>query len=135
MSFARLELLPPGVLEIPLSQLTYDELARANVVCTTLSEGVQLVVSSLARRFGLSGHRLGTGWLRQMDLGARNALVAVDDNNGLIVDKDGACFSFGREAEAEEDDDSDDDDFELAGLGRQVSEGAGRRELGTPQRV
>ena len=32
MTFARLELLPPGVLDISLSKLTYDELARADCV-------------------------------------------------------------------------------------------------------
>ena len=30
MSIARLELLPPGVLDLSLSQLTYDELARVS---------------------------------------------------------------------------------------------------------
>ena len=61
MSFARLELLPPGVLDISLSKLTPVELARA-CVSNTLCEGVHLVVSSRARRFGLTTHRhqLGT---------------------------------------------------------------------------
>ena len=36
---ARLELLPPDVLEISLSKLTYDELARTNCVSKSLSEG------------------------------------------------------------------------------------------------
>ena len=77
---SRLELLPPFVLDISLSKLTYDELARTNCVSKTLCEGVDLVVSSLARRFGLSDYldHLGTTWLLQMDFGARNARVAVN---------------------------------------------------------
>ena len=47
MPFSRLELLPPGVLDLSLSQLTYDELARSNCVSKILNKGVQLVVSSL----------------------------------------------------------------------------------------
>ena len=74
---SRLELLPPGVLDISLSKLTYGELSRASV-SKTLWEGVQLVVSSVARRFGLSSaHHLGTRWLWRLDLGARNARVAM----------------------------------------------------------
>ena len=82
---ARLELLPPGVLDISLSKLTYDELARTSCVSKTVKK---LVVSALARRFDLGDHLadLGTGWLRQMDLGARNTRVAMCDYNGLIVD-------------------------------------------------
>ena len=87
MTFARLELLPPGVLDISLSKLTYDELARTNCVSKNLCEGVQLVISSLARRLGLSSaHQLGTGWLRQMDLGARGSRVAMSYFNGLVVE-------------------------------------------------
>ena len=83
---ARLELLPPGVLDISLSKLTYDELARTNCVSKTVCEGVELVVSSLAGRFGLSSaHQLGTRWLRQLDLGGRNARASVSFSNGLIV--------------------------------------------------
>ena len=83
---ARLELLPPGVLDISLSQLTYDDLARANCVSKAVCEGVQLVVSSLARRLNLGAHldQLGTGWLRQMDLGLRSR-VAMCYYNGLLV--------------------------------------------------
>jgi len=80
---------------------------------------VQLVVSSVARRFGLTAHQLGTLGLLQLDFGARNARVAMGIQNGLIVDN-GACFSFGKDEEA---------------LGRQVSEDARRRQLKTPQPV
>ena len=52
MSKTRLELLPPGVLDLALSKLNYDELARTNCVSKALCVGVQLVVSSYARRFG-----------------------------------------------------------------------------------
>ena len=85
---SRLELLPPNVLDISLSQLTYDELARMYCISMTLWVGVEVVVSSLARHLGLSAHlnRLGTGWLRQMDLGERNARVAMSHFNGLIVE-------------------------------------------------
>ena len=67
---ARLELLPPGVLDISLSKLSYDELARAKCVSKNLCEGVQLVVSSLARRFGLSGNS-GRGGSGRWTLGRR----------------------------------------------------------------
>ena len=56
MTFSRLELLPPDVLDLSLSKLTYDELAHVICVSKTLSEGVELVVSSLAQRLGLSDH-------------------------------------------------------------------------------
>ena len=39
---ARLELLPPVLLERLLSKLTYDELARANCVSKTLCEACSL---------------------------------------------------------------------------------------------
>ena len=75
MSFARF---PPSVLDMTLSKLTYDELACTKCVSKTLSGGVQLVVSSLARRMGLFDHQvgtrqLGTLWLRQMGIGARTS--------------------------------------------------------------
>jgi len=122
MCHARIELLPPGVLDISLSKLTYDELARTNCVCKTLCEGVQLVVSSLARRLGLGDHvdHLGTTWLRQMDLGARGARLTMCTSSGLGVDENGACYSFGKHRQI---------------LGRLVVQDAGRRELETPQRV
>ena len=48
MSLSRLELLPPGVLDLALSQLTCGDLARALFASKTLCAGVQVVASSLA---------------------------------------------------------------------------------------
>jgi len=107
--------------------LTYGELARVNCVSKTFGGAVQIVVSSLARKFELSGHQLGTRWLRQMELAACNARVAMSfwrtrvyPCAGLIVDKNGACFSFGERRVV---------------LGREVSTDARYRELVTPRRV
>ena len=98
MSFSRLDLLPPDVLDILLSNMTFDELARTKCVSKTLCEGVQLVVSSLSRRFGVSDHlaHLGTGWLRQMDLGLRNARVAMSGNSGCVVRRSAVVCLRGR---------------------------------------
>ena len=70
MSFARLELLPLGVLDLALSKLTY-ELVRANCVSSTCDHI----------------DHLGTGWLRQMDIGAR-ARVAMSNCIGLFLTLD-----------------------------------------------